>query len=65
MSYYQKYVSVLLSLVFGKGCRRLPTCSEYSHEAFTKYGKTKGLILSAKRILSCNPFGKTGYDPLV
>ncbi len=45
-------------------CRFIPTCSNYSIEAIEKYGFFKGICLSIKRILRCNPFGKTGYDPV-
>lgn len=46
------------------GCRFYPTCSEYSIEAIEKYGAFKGLIISIKRILRCNPFNEGGYDPV-
>ena len=45
-------------------CRFTPTCSQYAIEAFEKYGVLKGLYLSVKRILRCNPFCKGGYDPV-
>lgn len=45
-------------------CRFIPTCSEYTKQAITTYGTSKGLILGFKRILKCHPFGKFGYDPL-
>ncbi len=45
-------------------CRFTPTCSEYSYQAIQKYGSLKGLWLSLKRILRCNPWNKGGYDPL-
>ena len=45
-------------------CRFIPTCSEYSKEALEKYGTIKGVYLSIKRIMRCNPFGKYGYDPV-
>ncbi|MBN2644535.1 MAG: membrane protein insertion efficiency factor YidD [Desulfuromonadaceae bacterium] len=45
-------------------CRFFPTCSEYSLQAFSKYGFLKGLFLSVKRILRCNPLFSGGYDPL-
>lgn len=45
-------------------CRFIPTCSEYAKEAIEEYGFLKGWYLSIKRILRCNPFGKTGYDPV-
>ena len=45
-------------------CRFTPTCSEYAKEAIEEHGFLKGWYLSIKRILRCNPFGKTGYDPV-
>jgi hypothetical protein len=57
---YQKYISPGLP----PRCRFYPTCSSYSIEAFEKYGFIKGLYLSVKRILKCNPFFKGGYDPV-
>jgi putative component of membrane protein insertase Oxa1/YidC/SpoIIIJ protein YidD len=33
-------------------------------QAFSRHGFFAGLILSAYRILRCNPFGKAGYDPV-
>lgn len=41
-------------------CRYQPTCSDYSIEAVQKYGIRKGLILTVRRINSCQtsvPFG--------
>ncbi len=43
-------------------CRYYPTCSNYAKEAITKYGSFKGLYLSIKRIIKCNPFSKGGID---
>ena len=45
-------------------CRHVPTCSDYAIEAIEKYGVLKGILLTIKRVLSCNPFGKSGYDPV-
>ncbi len=45
-------------------CRYTPTCSAYSIEALKKHGPFKGLSLSVKRILSCNPWGGHGHDPV-
>lgn len=45
-------------------CRYQPTCSEYMKQAIIKYGTIKGLYLGIKRILRCNPFGTSGYDPV-
>ncbi|MCI5667034.1 MAG: membrane protein insertion efficiency factor YidD [Spirochaetia bacterium] len=45
-------------------CRFTPSCSAYALEAIKKYGPIKGLFLSIKRILKCNPFHEGGYDPV-
>ncbi len=57
---YQLIISPLL----GSNCRYSPTCSTYSIESLKKHGLMKGGRLSIKRILSCHPFGKSGYDPV-
>jgi len=57
---YQKIISPL----FPPSCRFYPTCSEYSVQAFRKYGVFKGGAKSIWRILRCNPFNKGGYDPV-
>ena len=54
----------LISPLFGHSCRYLPTCSEYSIDALKEYGFFKGLYISTKRILSCNPWGSGGFDPV-
>jgi len=45
-------------------CRFIPTCSEYTKEAIKVHGFFKGCFLGFKRILKCNPFGNSGYDPV-
>lgn len=45
-------------------CRYTPTCSQYAQEAIRKYGPFKGGWLALKRILRCNPWGGSGYDPV-
>lgn len=45
-------------------CRHQPTCSNYTMEAIIKYGSIKGLYLGIRRIIRCNPFGTSGYDPV-
>ncbi len=57
---YQKFISPLTI----RHCRFHPTCSQYSLEAFKKYGFFKGLYKSVHRIIRCNPFNPGGYDPL-
>lgn len=55
---------VTLSPFIGRNCRYTPTCSNYGIEAIKKYGAIKGGWLTVKRILSCNPWGGSGYDPV-
>ena len=45
-------------------CRYTPTCSEYAIEAIERRGVVIGGLLAAKRVLSCNPFSRGGYDPV-
>lgn len=49
---------------FHNNCRYIPTCSDYGIEAIKNYGAFKGSFLTIKRILRCNPWGKSGYDPV-
>ncbi len=58
IKFYQNFVSPFL----GKNCRFYPTCSCYGIEALEKHGFFKGLYLTIKRILKCNPFNKGGVD---
>ncbi len=57
---YQNFISPLLPST----CRYSPTCSEYSKQSLVKFGLIKGSILSIKRIIKCNPWGGSGYDPV-
>ena len=59
-----KIYKYLISPLIGPSCRYLPTCSEYSIEALKTYGFVKGLMLSFKRIMSCHPWGNSGFDPV-
>ncbi len=59
-----KIYKYLISPLISPSCRYLPTCSEYSIEALKTYGFSKGLMLSFKRILSCHPWGNSGFDPV-
>ncbi|MDP7008304.1 MAG: membrane protein insertion efficiency factor YidD [Phycisphaerales bacterium] len=58
-----KLYQITLRPFLGGQCRFEPTCSDYSIEAFRKHGAWKGLAKTIYRILRCNPFGGSGYDP--
>jgi len=55
---------LVLSPWVGHSCRYQPTCSAYALEALDRHGALRGGWLAARRILSCNPFGGSGYDPV-
>lgn len=59
LDFYKREVSPLLP----KSCRYVPTCSEYARQAYKKYGTSKGFVLTAWRLMRCNPLGGKGYDP--
>jgi len=53
-----------LSPFLGANCRFMPTCSAYAVEALKIHGPVKGTFLATKRILSCHPWGGSGFDPV-
>ena len=57
---YQRVISPAMA----PRCRYLPTCSAYAIEAIEKRGILTGLVLSARRLLKCHPWGGSGYDPV-
>ena len=59
-----KFYKMVISPYMAPSCRYSPTCSQYALEALKKYGLFKGGWLALKRILSCHPWGGSGYDPI-
>ena len=59
-----KTYQLIISPMLPNTCRHLPTCSEYTIEAINTYGVFKGILKGSARILRCNPFGTSGYDPI-
>jgi uncharacterized protein len=53
-----------LSGWLGGQCRFSPTCSRYADEAIRTHGAIKGSLLTMRRVLRCNPFGRGGLDPV-
>lgn len=59
LNFYKSGISPLMP----SSCRFLPTCSEYSMGSYRKFGVWRGTVLTAWRLLRCNPWGGRGYDP--
>jgi putative membrane protein insertion efficiency factor len=55
---------LLLSPLVGPSCRYWPSCSEYAAEAIERHGALCGCGMAARRLLSCHPWGGSGYDPV-
>lgn len=53
-----------LSPFLASCCRFGPTCSEYALEAVDKHGVLRGAWLAARRLLRCQPWGGSGFDPV-
>lgn len=53
-----------LSMLMGRHCRFVPSCSEYADEALRVHGALKGSWLALKRIARCHPWGGSGHDPV-
>ena len=52
----------LVSPVLGPRCRYYPSCSEYAVQAVTRFGILRGAVLTAWRVLRCNPWSHGGVD---
>ena len=55
---YQRLLSPLLPT----RCKYHPSCSQYALDALREYGLARGLVLTAWRLLRCNPWSHGGVD---
>jgi putative membrane protein insertion efficiency factor len=53
-----------LGIVLAPSCRFHPTCSNYAIQAIRLHGVIKGVLLTAWRLLRCNPLCSGGWDPV-
>ena len=56
------YLQRFISPAIPQRCKYHPSCSQYSVTAVRRYGILRGLILSAWRLLRCNPWSHGGVD---
>ncbi len=59
-----RFYQLFLSPLFPPNCRFSPTCSQYAIDAITLHGLGRGLLLSLRRLLRCQPFCCGGHDPV-
>jgi putative membrane protein insertion efficiency factor len=62
--FYQRFISPVIHLAPGSGCRFTPSCSRYFLEAVETHGVLRGGWLGIKRIGRCHPWGGFGHDPV-
>ncbi|MEI3604793.1 membrane protein insertion efficiency factor YidD [Pseudogracilibacillus sp. SE30717A] len=58
VKFYRKAISPFTP----PSCRFYPTCSEYSLQAYERFGAIKGTYLTIVRIAKCHPFHPGGVD---
>jgi uncharacterized protein len=59
-----KIYQMVISPWLPASCRHIPTCSNYAIEALKLHGPLKGSWFALYRILRCNPWGTSGFDPV-
>jgi putative membrane protein insertion efficiency factor len=52
----------IISPLYGQVCRYYPSCSAYGLAAVQQYGVVRGGMMTAWRILRCNPWSRGGID---
>lgn len=59
-----RFYKAVISPLTPATCRYTPSCSTYAVKAIEDHGPINGGWLAIKRILSCNPWGGHGHDPV-
>ena len=59
-----RFYQLTLGSALAPSCRYWPSCSEYGLEAVERFGLLRGTVLTAWRVLRCNPLARGGYDPV-
>ena len=56
--FYQRAISPALP----QRCKYYPSCSHYAVTAIRRFGILRGLVLTAWRLVRCNPWSHGGLD---
>ncbi|WP_341656286.1 membrane protein insertion efficiency factor YidD [Blattabacterium cuenoti] len=59
-----KLYQIGISPWIGNNCRFIPTCSNYMISSLKKWNLFKALFISIIRIIKCNPWGPSDWDPI-
>lgn len=51
-----------ISMLVGRWCRHMPSCSAYMDEAVMRHGLWAGGWMGLARLCRCHPFGTSGID---
>jgi uncharacterized protein len=51
-----------LGAILPPSCKYHPSCSQYALDAIRRYGVVRGVVLTAWRLLRCNPWSHGGVD---
>jgi len=54
----------VISPMIGPVCRFYPSCAQYAQEAIERHGFVRGIWLTTRRVLRCNPWHCGGHDPV-
>jgi putative membrane protein insertion efficiency factor len=58
------FYRIVLSPFLGGACRFEPSCSVYAEQALKEHTVNVAIPLIIKRVLSCRPGGRFGFDPV-
>lgn len=59
-----RFYKKLLSPMLPPACRFEPSCSVYAYQSIQQHGVIRGVMLTAYRLMRCQPFSRPGYDPV-
>lgn len=59
-----RFYRLFLSPLLGGECRFTPSCSTFALEAFRQLSPARATFLTVKRLFSCHPFHRGGFDPV-